>query len=207
MNTDEIEFQELYTAYRPKILRYLARQVGEDEAEDLTQEVFIKVGRGLKDFRGEASLSTWIYRIAANTATDRLRSRDLRPAAQPWLSSCSGEGDDPGSSGRDPRTDEGTPPVEQAALRRDMRQCFQGLLDSLPEASRAVFTLSELDGLRNDEIAEALGISLETVKIRLHRARRKLRAAIMAHCDFYWFEGNQFVPDMKKVLGELPQVL
>ncbi len=207
MQTNEIEFQELYTAYRPQILRYLTRLVGEGEAEDLAQEVFIKAGRGLKSYRGEASLATWIYRIAANAAVDHLRSPDRRFTQRHCSPSGLAGDDERDSSEPDPWSGETTSPVEQLALRRDMSRCFQGLLEALPEASRIVFTLSEMDGLRNEEIAEALGISLETVKIRLHRARRKLRASVMAHCDFYWFEGNEFVPDLKKMLGELPEVL
>ena len=70
-----LEFPQIYTAYWPKIARYLARLVGEDEAEDLTQEVFIKVSQALPGFRGESSVSTWLYRIATNAAYDRLRSR------------------------------------------------------------------------------------------------------------------------------------
>jgi len=74
MNACKIEFQEIYADFQPKILRYMARMIGEGEAEDITQEVFIKLSHTLKTFRGESSLSTWIYRIATNTALDRLRS-------------------------------------------------------------------------------------------------------------------------------------
>src|SRR3989304_7037573 len=74
MHDSELEFQKVFDAYQPRILRYLARLVGEHEAEDLTQEVFVKVSQALKTFRGEAQLSTWIYRIATNAALDRLRS-------------------------------------------------------------------------------------------------------------------------------------
>jgi RNA polymerase sigma-70 factor (ECF subfamily) len=73
MTDSELEFQHIYSAFRPKIHRYLARLTGADEADDLTQEVFIKVSRGLKGFRGESKLSSWIYRIATNAALDHLR--------------------------------------------------------------------------------------------------------------------------------------
>jgi RNA polymerase sigma-70 factor (ECF subfamily) len=75
-------FAAIYADLQPKVLRYLTGLVGPDEAEDISQNVFLKVHAGLKDFRGEASLSTWIYRIATNAALDRLRSRSFREAAQ-----------------------------------------------------------------------------------------------------------------------------
>ena len=78
MSGDEAEggltLDGIYKDHRRRVLIYLTRLVGEAEAEDLTQEVFVKVGKGLKDFRGESHLLTWIYRIATNTALDRLRS-------------------------------------------------------------------------------------------------------------------------------------
>jgi RNA polymerase sigma-70 factor (ECF subfamily) len=74
MNTQALEFQKVYEDFQPKILRYLARLVGKSEAEDLAQETFVKVHQSLKNFRGESQLSTWMYRIATNTALDKLRS-------------------------------------------------------------------------------------------------------------------------------------
>lgn len=69
------EFPSIHAGYRTRIHRYLARLVGQGDAEDLTQEVFVRVSRGLPDFKGAAKLSTWIYRIATNVAVDRLRDR------------------------------------------------------------------------------------------------------------------------------------
>jgi DNA-directed RNA polymerase specialized sigma24 family protein len=74
MSDDELVFQKVYEAFQPKILRYLKRLAGEEEAEDLTQDVFVKVSRSLGGFRGEAKLSTWLYRIATNAVLDRMRS-------------------------------------------------------------------------------------------------------------------------------------
>ena len=74
----ELRFQQVYDEYHARVLRYLTRMVGAAEAEDLTQEVFVKIGQALETFRGESRLSTWIYRIATNAALDRLR----RPSAR-----------------------------------------------------------------------------------------------------------------------------
>lgn len=68
------DFKEIYSDYYPKLVRYLTGLVGEADAEDLTQEAMVKISKGLENFRGESSLSTWIYRIATNVARDRFRS-------------------------------------------------------------------------------------------------------------------------------------
>jgi RNA polymerase sigma-70 factor, ECF subfamily len=82
MDTPEADFQTIYTTFYPKILRYLTRLVGEAEAEDLTQEVFLKVNQALGTFRGEAQLSTWIYRIATNAAVDKTRTAAFQQGAE-----------------------------------------------------------------------------------------------------------------------------
>lgn len=74
MSALAMDFEQIHAAFRPKVQRYLARLVGEGEAEDLTQEVFLRISRALPTFRGECQLSTWIYRIARNAALDRLRA-------------------------------------------------------------------------------------------------------------------------------------
>ena len=83
-----------------------------------------------------------------------------------------------------------------------MNECIRDFIEKLPEAYRTVLVLGELEGLRNKEIAEILGVTLDTVKIRLHRAREKLKEELVAHCDSYWIEGNEFVPDLRYALEE-----
>src|SRR5512136_733600 len=82
MSATELDFQEIYDTYQPRMLRYLVRLVGEPEAEDLAQEVFAKVSRALETFRGESQLSTWLYRIATNAAIDKMRTASFRQGAQ-----------------------------------------------------------------------------------------------------------------------------
>ncbi len=79
---EDLDFQKIHADFRQKITLYLARLVGEFEAEDLTQEVFVRVNQNLPGFRGESRLSTWIYRIATNAAIDRRRQPSFRRAAQ-----------------------------------------------------------------------------------------------------------------------------
>ena len=137
MEASEAEFQEIYAVFQPKILRYMARMVGENEAEDLTQEVFIKIGSALGTFRGEASLSTWIYRIATNTALDKLRNPSLS------LQRTTLNSPDQQSSSHEPEivdknvwTGEKTPLVEHQIFRKEMNDCIQGFIEKLSEDYR-----------------------------------------------------------------------
>src|SRR5574342_262181 len=104
---NDLEFPSVYEAFQPKILRYLTRLVGEAEAEDLTQEVMIKVSAALPNFRGESQLSTWIYRIATNATLDRLRSPSYKRVVQNCSASAESDVDD-----QNAWTGEKTPLVE-----------------------------------------------------------------------------------------------
>jgi len=74
LSDQSYQFDDIYIEFQPKLYRYFVRLAGESDAEDLTQETMVKVNRGLERFRGESSLSTWIYSIATNVARDRFRS-------------------------------------------------------------------------------------------------------------------------------------
>ncbi len=199
MDDSQREFQEIYAAFQPKILRYLTHLVGDSEAEDLTQEVFIKVSKALGDFRGESKISTWLYRIATNAALDRMRS----PSYKRTIQNCSSdiEVEDSGAEIADQNawTGEETPLVEHQVFRKEMNDCIQGYIEKLSEDYRTVLVLSEFEGLRNSEIAEILGVTLDTVKIRLHRAKEKLGGELKMNCESYWVEENEFVPELKKL--------
>ena len=202
MSEKSLEFQEVYEAFRPKILCYLARLVGENEAEDLTQETFVKVNLALENFRGDSKLSTWLYRIATNTALDRLRSPSFRETLPVELPGDSISKDEPELDDRNIWTGEKTPLVEPQIYRKEMGACIQDFIGKLPESYRTALVLSEMESLSNHEIAEILGVSLDTVKIRLHRARAKLRQELETHCDADWVEGNEFLPDLRQVSGK-----
>ena len=197
ISMSDTEFQSVHDTFRPKILRYLTQLVGEEEAEDLTQTVMVKVNGGLCNFRGDSALSTWIYRIATNTALDKLRSPSMRwTAGQRHLAEiqlerggCSGE--------RNIGLEEQSPSVEATVIRKEMTECLREFIDGLPETYKTVMVLSELQGFKNSEIAEILGISLNTVKIRLHRARERLRKELETGCNFYRDERNEFACDRK----------
>lgn len=185
MSASEFDFAKIYDVYQPKILRYLSRFIGEGEAEDLTQETFVKVHQSLGAFRGESQLSTWIYRIATNTALDKMRHPSFQRVEQIAISDEIGESKVPdGISFPEGRK----PSIEKELIRDEMNNCIRVYLEKLPEDYQAVLVLSEYEGLKNGEIADILGISVGTVKIRLHRARAKLKAELESHCEFYWIE-------------------
>jgi RNA polymerase sigma-70 factor (ECF subfamily) len=177
MITDAVEFEKIHEAFRPKIHRYLTGLVGEHEAEDLTQEVFIRVGQALKNFRGESQLSTWMYRIATNAAIDKLRNSSFRQNAGQILFDDSDE-----AGSRDLWTREEAPSIEQQLLQKQRYDCFMDYVQDLPLSHRTVIVLSELAELTNNEIAEILGLSLDVVKIRLHRGRTRLLQELKTHC-------------------------
>jgi RNA polymerase sigma-70 factor (ECF subfamily) len=200
MNVNELEFQQIYDAFHSKILRYMARMTGEAEAEDLAQEVFVKAHRALRNFRGDAKLSTWLYRIATNTALDRLRSPSFKQSAASNSSGESLEKIESEINDRVVRAEEMKPSAERQLVQKQMNECLRSYIERLPESYRTVLLLSEWEGLRNNEIADILEIPVSTVKIRLHRAKEKLKDDLMAHCDPVWIEENEFLPDLKKFL-------
>lgn len=194
LDTDPAEFQVIYETYQPRILRYLTRMVGDEEAEDLAQEVFLKASLALPGFRGDASLSTWLYRIATHCAYDRLRNPSLKRTVP--ASSCINAGSDSGGdSGVDVieleshgefLTETNPPQVEQQVISKEMGACILRYVNELPDIYRTVILLSDLEELSNKEIAAILGVSLETVKMRLHRARALLKDQFATRCEYYW---------------------
>ena len=171
-----LEFEAIHETFRPKVQRDLARLVGAGEAEDLTQEVFVRVSQALKNFRGEAQLATWIYRIATNAEFDRMRTTAFRQEA----ARCSlGDADD---EHHDRLAGEAPLSPEQRAMRKERYECFRSFVENLPANYRTVVALSELEDLTNNEIATILGVSLDAVKIRLHRGRAMLMEELKSHC-------------------------
>ncbi len=174
---NELEFLQIYETYQPRILRYLTRLVGPVEAEDLSQQVFLRAGQGLCDFRGEAQISTWLYRIASNAAIDRIRSASYRHGEEEIQFDEMCESDQSGIETIDIRN-----PVEATLYQKDRLQCFLGYIEKLPINYRMVVLLNEIEELSTREIAQVLGVSHETVKIRLHRGRTRLFQALRETC-------------------------
>lgn len=154
------DFESLYRDYRSRVFSTAFRMVKNyADAEDITQDVFVKVFKKLDSFRGEAALSTWIYRIAVNACLDFLRRRKLRQTV--------------------PLDDEmtaGSRPISVAKL-------VEGTLPLMPEGYRTVFVLYDIQGLKHSEIAKVLGITEGASKSQLHRARAFLRRELAPYIE------------------------
>lgn len=147
-------FEALYRAHAPRIHGLCRRLTGSaSNAEDLTQEVFVRAWQRLRSFRGESAFSTWLHRLAVNVVLGHLRAH--RPAPTVW------EGDRPASH-------------RATALRIDLEEAIA----SLPPSARMVFVLHDVEGYRHEEIAALARIAVGTSKAHLHRARRLLREAL-----------------------------
>ena len=193
MTNNPQDFPTLYSEYYPKIVGYLRRLVGDAEAEDVAQEAFVKISRSLDGFRGESQLSTWIYRIATNAALDHHRKPSSRRAAK----TVDIPDEDDLSSEERMLLQDRAPLHDTALIRKDMNECIRGLVNDLPDNYRIVLMLGDLEGFTNAEIADILGLSLNTVKIRMHRARRHLKQAMDTACHLYQDERNELSCDRK----------
>ena len=185
MQSGIAEFDRIYAEHHIRILRYLTRMVGVQDAEDLAQEVFIRAAKAYEDFRHEAKIETWLYRIATHVAVDRLRGTASRRETL-----LGQELDEVAADGR-----ETVSTLEEKTLRRAANECIRNVIYGLPENYRTPLILSELEGFTNREIAEILEVSLDTVKIRLHRAKEQLRKALLDACQFSRDERNELTCD------------
>ncbi|MCU7919407.1 MAG: RNA polymerase sigma factor [Candidatus Thiodiazotropha sp. (ex Epidulcina cf. delphinae)] len=172
---------DIYDKFAGAIQRYLGNFVGDATAEELTQEVFLKAQKGLVTFQERSSIKTWLYRIATNVLKDHLKSKHHRYDQQSiTLSELESDGASPKEN-----------PLDQTSIRDEMRTCIVEFIHRLPESYSTVLVLSELEGYKIKEIAEILDDSPDTVKVRLHRARMRLRKALEQGCTFSYDEENE----------------
>jgi RNA polymerase sigma-70 factor (ECF subfamily) len=175
------DFTQVYQEFYPKILRYLERLTGErEDARDLVQEVFLKVDQGLSKFEGRSSLSTWIYRIATNVSNDRFRSASFQKGKK---QTSTDEFIEDNKEDKNAWTGERETSAEQQLERKEMSSCINKYIYDLNEDYQKVLVLSDYEGLKNKEIASVLGITLDTVKIRIHRGRVQLKKRMEKGCD------------------------
>jgi RNA polymerase sigma-70 factor (ECF subfamily) len=154
-------FGELVRRYQDTVYTLAVRLVGPDLAADVAQEALLRAWRALPRFRGEAAFSTWLHRITVNTAWT-LRRRDRRHLAEPLV----GDFEDAG------------PLPERAGELAEARAVLRRAITALNPGQRAVVVLRDLYGWSGAETARELGITETTVKVRLHRARRRLRSLL-----------------------------
>lgn len=165
-------FESLMTAYENRVYTLALRSTGsEQDAADITQEVFLRAWKSLDSFRGDSSLSTWLYRVTSNLCVDFARKR----AAEGNIASID-DTESPAASIPDPAR---TIQPEQAVENQELREELQHALAQLSEEHRKVVLLRDVAGLTYTEIARTLGLEEGTVKSRLARARNSLRKILL----------------------------
>jgi len=172
-NGDAEAFDTLITRYSGDIFSLLYRMTEDsEEARDLTQETFLSALKGIKTFRGEAELKTWLFRIAINQFRNRFRWWKRRKRSETVsLDKPIGEGT---ATVADTIADDGESP-EQAMLRTEQRHRLMKAVAALPEIFRETIILCDIEGLGYEETARTLDINIGTVKSRLARGREQLR--------------------------------
>ena len=179
--------EAVLSEHYPRILRYVRGMVRDPvEAEDLTQEAFLRAHRRRDSLQDPEATLAWLYGIATHECLDRLRQRTRRAPTQ---------------SGIDPETLAAADPGPSAELRleqQEMSACVQTYVADLSDSYRAVLQLHDAEGLTAREIAELLGESVGAVKIRLHRARKRLQRALEEGCLFSQDERGTLVCDPRR---------
>lgn len=154
------------------VLRYLERYVGNRAvAEDLQQETLVRIARSLAAFEGRSSYKTWAFAIASRVAADYFRHPD-RQARIVALDEASDVAD-------------GDPEFHERLIEDEMNRCVRQVIDSLPDTYRAALVLHDLEGLSAEQVAQVCECSLANAKIRIHRARQRLKEALNKACSFY----------------------
>src|SRR5438477_7363434 len=172
-------FTELVERYQTRLLNFIYRTIGDrDRAEDLVQEVFIRVHRHLHRFDQSKKFSTWVYTIASNLAKNELRNRSRNPLVlfQTLRSSRADEE-------RPLQFEDANHRPDDLYRKRHLRELVEQTVAQLPEHHRQVFVLRELEGKSYEEIAEITACNLGTVKSRLNRARTAFAAIIEPYID------------------------
>jgi RNA polymerase sigma-70 factor, ECF subfamily len=176
---EERAFSELVDRYQTRLLNFIYRTIGDrDRAEDLVQEVFIRVYRHLHRFDRSKKFSTWVYTIASNLAKNELRNRSRNPLV--LFTTMQGASED---ADRPLEFEDATSRPDDMYRHRHLRELVEDTVSKLPEHHRQVFVLRELEGKSYEEIAEITDCNLGTVKSRLNRARTAFAAIIEPHVD------------------------
>jgi RNA polymerase sigma-70 factor, ECF subfamily len=181
---DETALGDLSTAYGARIFQLAFRYVkNREDAEEVTQDVLMKVYQKIEAFRGDAALSSWIYRITFNTAMSRLRNtRAARMAEVADIPVGPGNDDLPGGLRRHDPADWSSLADEQM-LRQQMRERLTEAVDALPSIYRTPIILRDLQGLSTEEASRRLNLKDQTLKSRLHRGRLMLRRRLEDFAD------------------------
>jgi RNA polymerase sigma-70 factor (ECF subfamily) len=165
------QITDLWQEHKTRLRGFIAKRVRErDAVDDILQEVFLKVDRGLHTVKSHGSLAAWMYRVAANAITDHYRAREA------WAEL--------------PADDELPAPEPEQDFIAELATCLQPLIADLPLTYRSALMMSEIEGLAQKEVANRLGISLSGAKSRVQRGREKLRQRLLDCCDVEFGQGG-----------------
>jgi RNA polymerase sigma-70 factor (ECF subfamily) len=178
---DFAAFEELLARYEDKVFRLALRIVrNETDAKEILQETFVSIWRKLDTFKGDSQFGSWVYRIATNAALMRLRAQRRHPEVSTEelpIGYLDNYGQPP------PSGENWSKRPDDQLQSSELRDHIQKAVDALPDIYRTVFVIRDVEGLSTEETAEVLGISIPTVKTRLHRARIALRDVIGGYFD------------------------
>lgn len=158
---DTDAFERVYRAHLGRVYNLARRMAGPEAADEVAQDVFVRVWQKLHTFRGESSFATWLHRLAVNVIVERFRA--LGTARDRFLADSEEALDR-------------MPAAAPGPLRYDTRLDLDTALKRLPPGARTVFVLHDVEGYRHEEIGDILGVSIGTSKSQLHRARMTLRS-------------------------------
>ena len=183
----ELTFEDLAATYSKPLLGYLVRMTGNTaDADDLLQEALIRMARELPRLRSPGAAKGWAYRVATNVAIDFLRKK---------------------KKVRFEEFDDESTPVDggefDGLVVDEMNNCIRGVIDRLPPDYRAAIVLSNLQGLSVAETASVMGTSVGAAKVRIHRAKARLKEALNRECDFYASPEGSVRCDVKQELVDL----
>jgi RNA polymerase sigma-70 factor (ECF subfamily) len=179
-------WREIEARLRP----YVGRRVASaSDADDVIQEVLVRLHRGGDGLRDSESFGGWVYRVAQHAIADHLRSRARHP-----LPSASDEVSDGGATGE-----------EDDGLRAELSECVALFVARLPSPYREAVTLTELQGLSQKDAAEVLGLSFSGMKSRVQRGRAQIRAMFEACCEVTVDARGQVVECAPRALEEIPE--
>ena len=171
---DQHAFRTLVERYQRPMAALVSRMTGNpDDVDDILQEVFLRAWRGLPNFRGDAQFSTWLYRIAVNSALKH-RSRNRNDGKAPLSTEDLTGGEDQLAAPSDAPAWSGGDPFQEAS-RREREQQIRDAVATLPEKQRAVVVLHYFEGQSCEEISQSVGCTVGTVWSRLHYACKRLK--------------------------------
>ena len=182
---DQMDFWKIYDEYYGPVRKFILAYVRDEwVADDLIQETFVRIQKNLNGVRDHSKISSWIFRIAHNLCHDHFRQSKRSTLGQRKIQ-------------------KEIVTLREAVVQKELEQqqmgeCVQDKMDLLPPDYRTVLILSDIMAFNQKEIAEILDISVSNVKVRIHRARNKMRAILEEHCTFEVDERNVLVCDPKE---------